>query len=313
MSETSTPFGQCIKPQISTVSTNTTATDVLDFATKVAVSSTSTAVKAIDNTKVLPALASTFHQARHPNLSPINDKDQVIWLKIDDSLNSDLFSDAILEKFYGKNYFENKNFNEQVRRPVILYIGYNIGYSIWLVSVNSDSAYEIISNRDGPVNHVEIIPTACNFENLFTANESQADSGIQNLNSNSATGSASADSESNPSSRTTLSDTNFNAHLTSKPLPHIATVFASSDAHECELIISSLVKPRHDSLIHRMNFGSKIDKIVCNQQLLITKLVNDNISAFSLHKNYSQVFSLDFESNANNFVLVWGGSKFLIF
>ena len=57
----SSPFGQCIKPKrimpendnIHTVYPNLTATNVLDFATKVAVQTTTKAVKTVDKNQVL--------------------------------------------------------------------------------------------------------------------------------------------------------------------------------------------------------------------------------------------------------------------
>ena len=163
MSDPSSPFGQCIKPTNSiTLQSNnhTTATDVLDFATKVAVTTSTTAVKAIDNTKVLPSISSRNRNNSGNNYN-YNDKqnDQVVWIKIDDSLKIDMFSKEVLEKLYGKEFLIEKQFEGSVRRPVLIYIGYNIGYAIWVVSVESDSAYELVSVRTGPVNHVNVVST----------------------------------------------------------------------------------------------------------------------------------------------------------
>ena len=79
--------------------------------------------------------------------------------------------------------------------------------------------------------------------------------------------------------------------LCSSYFPHLATVAAGSAEAECELVISSLVKPTYQ--VQSLSFSSKIKSLISNRKLLIVSLESGQISGFHAHQNYTPVFNLD--------------------
>ena len=62
----------------------------------------------------------------------------------------------------------------------------------------------------------------------------------------------------------------------------------------------------HNNVIHRLNFSSKIERVYVNKTLLIVRLAGGQVSAFSIHKNYSAAFSIDFERSGGFVLGFWG-------
>lgn len=187
----SSPFGQCIKSKrimpendnIHTVYPNLTATNVLDFATKVAVQTTTKAVKTVDKNQVLANQVLNLPRSRNTSNNQTPNHEKVTFVKIDDDQYSNQSSIEVLEKLHC--------YGSTIKKPVFLYIGYTTGYSVWLVSVDGD-AYEIVSNRSGPVNHAKILPTPSKTEVRLSNRESMTNSQTSSVNSqittNSSTG-----------------------------------------------------------------------------------------------------------------------------
>jgi len=267
---TTSPFGQCIKSKrimpendnIHTVYPNLTATNVLDFATKVAVQTTTKAVKTVDKNQVLANQVFNLPRSRNTSNNQTQNHEKVTFVKIDDDQYSNQSSIEVLEKLHC--------YGSTIKKPVFLYIGYTTGYSIWLVSVDGD-AYEIVSNRSGPVNHAKVLPTPSKTEVRLSNRESMTNSQTSSVNSQITT--------------------NSSTSLCSSYFPHLATVAAGSAEAECELVISSLVKPTYQ--VQSLSFSSKIKSLVSNRKLLIVSLESGQISGFHAHQNYTPVFNLD--------------------
>lgn len=255
--------GQVIQPN--KIQSSSSHLDILDYAAKVAISSSqslasTTATQLLNHNPKVPRITETENSS--------NNAESIVWLKFDDSLSSDFSNPRFLSKLGQK---PNAN------KPSVLIIGYTTGYSIWLVA-KSSPAYEILSMRSGPVNHVKIIPTPSGKTVISSRNIEES----------------------------TASTTELDFDPDKSSYPHIAHVAAGSLESAGQLIITSLVEAR--TQVQDISFPAKIENLLANKKFVVVYVENGNISGFIIAQNYAPAFSLDippFDYNAISLSSRW--------